>query len=117
MQPCVIYARVSTKEQQAEGYSIPAQLKAIRVFCEAQGLSPVAEFIEAESAGKAGRKRFSEMVAYLTANRHVPVVVAHKLDRLYRNFCDQITLEDLGVERATWSVTFPTHPKVSSCAT
>jgi site-specific DNA recombinase len=57
----------------------------------------VEEFIEAESAGKAGRKRFSEMVAYLSANRHVKVVVAHKLDRLYRNFRDQITLEDLGV--------------------
>jgi site-specific DNA recombinase len=95
--PCVIYARVSTKEQQTEGYSIPAQLKAIRAFCELQGLSPVEEFIEAESAGKAGRKRFSEMVAYLSVNRHVKVVVAHKLDRLYRNFRDQITLEDLGV--------------------
>ena len=94
---CVIYARVSTKEQQDAGYSIPAQLKAIRAFCELQKLSPVAEFIEAESAGKAGRKRFTEMVAYLTANRHVTVVVAHKLDRLYRNFRDPITLEDLGV--------------------
>ena len=29
MDPCVIYARVSTKEQQEEGYSIPAQLKSI----------------------------------------------------------------------------------------
>lgn len=97
MQPCVIYARVSTKEQQAEGYSIPAQLKAIRAFCEAQGLSPVSEFVEAESAGKAGRKRFCEMVSYLGAHTDVQVVVAHKLDRLYRNFRDQITLEDLGV--------------------
>lgn len=97
LQPCVIYARVSTKEQQTEGYSIPAQLKAIRAFCEAQGLSPVSEFIEAESAGKAGRKKFTEMVAFLSSSRHVQVVVAHKLDRLYRNFRDQITLEDLGV--------------------
>ena len=97
MVPCVIYARVSTKEQQAEGYSIPAQLKAIRAFCEAQGLSPVAEFIEAESAGKAGRKRFTEMVSYLRTSSHIRVVVAHKLDRLYRNFRDPITLEDLGV--------------------
>ena len=97
MLPCVIYARVSTKEQQSEGYSIPAQLKAIRAFCELQGLSPVSEYVEAESAGKAGRKKFSEMVAFLSYNTHVRVVVAHKLDRLYRNFRDQITLEDLGV--------------------
>lgn len=97
MQSCVIYARVSTKEQQAEGYSIPAQLKAIREFCAREKLSPVAEFIEAESAGKAGRTQFGLMLAYLASHPEVAVVVAHKLDRLYRNFRDQITLDDLGV--------------------
>jgi hypothetical protein len=41
MDRCVIYARVSTKEQQDEGgYSIPAQLKAILAFCASQGLTP-----------------------------------------------------------------------------
>lgn len=93
-QPCVIYARVSTKEQQAEGYSIPAQLKAIRAFCEAQGLTPLAEFVEAESAGKAGRSQFGRMLAFLTAHPECRTVVAHKLDRLYRNFADQVELEE-----------------------
>lgn len=98
MQPCVIYARVSTKEQQEEGFSIPAQLKAIRSFCEKESLVPVAEFVEAESAGKAGRKRFGAMLAFLRENPDVRVVVAHKLDRLYRNFSDQVRLEEeLGV--------------------
>ncbi len=97
MTECVIYARVSTKEQQAEGYSIPAQLKAIREFCAREKLSPVAEFVEAESAGKAGRTQFGSMLSYLASHPEVAVVVAHKLDRLYRNFRDQITLDDLGV--------------------
>lgn len=98
MERCVIYARVSTKEQQEEGYSIPAQMKAMRAFCASEGLSPVAEFTEAESAGRTGRKRFCEMVGFLKANPDVRVVVAHKLDRLYRNFADQVTLEEqLGV--------------------
>lgn len=98
MASCVIYARVSTKEQQAEGYSIPAQLKAVRTFCESEGLTPVAEFVEAESAGKAGRARFGAMCEFLRANPEVSIVVAHKLDRLYRNFADQVTLEeDLGI--------------------
>ena len=91
---CVIYARVSTKEQQEEGYSIPAQLKAIRAFCEQEGLSPVAEFIEAESAGKAGRTQFGRMLDYLKADASCRIVVAHKLDRLYRNFADQVALEE-----------------------
>lgn len=98
MERCLIYARVSTKEQQDEGYSIPAQMKAIRAFCASEGLTPVAEFVEAESAGHTGRKRFSEMVAYLRGNPDVRIVVAHKLDRLYRNFTDPVTLEEeLGV--------------------
>lgn len=95
---CVIYARVSTKEQQSEGYSIPAQLKAIRAYCAKEGLDPVAEFVEAESAGKAGRTQFGLLVEFFKANPEVRVVVAHKLDRLYRNFRDSLTLEeDLGV--------------------
>ena len=97
MAECVIYARVSTKEQQSEGYSIPAQLKAIREFCTREGLISACEFVEAESAGRAGRTQFGAMIAYLREHPEVGVVVAHKLDRLYRNFRDQITLEDLGV--------------------
>lgn len=94
---CVIYARVSTKEQQEEGYSIPAQLKAIRAFCEHEGLTPAAEFVEAESAGRSGRTQFGRMLDYLRADPACRVVVAHKLDRLYRNFADQVALEeDLG---------------------
>ena len=98
MSVCVVYARVSTKEQQDEGYSIPAQLKAIRAFCASEGLTIAAEFVEAESAGRAGRTQFGRMLSYLEEHREVRVVVAHKLDRLYRNFRDQLSLEeDLGI--------------------
>ncbi len=98
MSSCVIYARVSTKEQHDEGYSIPAQLKAVRAFCAAEGFAPVAEFVEAESAGRTGRSEFGRMLDYLASHREVTVVVAHKLDRLYRNFADQVSLEEgLGV--------------------
>jgi site-specific DNA recombinase len=98
MPSCVIYARVSTKEQQEEGYSIPAQLKAMRAFCEAEKLTPLAEFIETESAGHAGRTQFGRMLEFLRINPQCRVVVAHKLDRLYRNFTDQVALEEeLGV--------------------
>ena len=95
---CAIYARVSTKEQQAEGYSIPAQLRAIRAFCAELGLHIEAEFVEAESAGKAGRSQFGAMLRFFEARPDVRIVVAHKLDRLYRNTKDPILLEeDLGV--------------------
>lgn len=95
---CVIYARVSTKEQREEGFSIPAQVKAVRALCAEEGLLPMEEFVEAESAGKPGRKEFGRMLAYLREHPDVRLVVSHKLDRMYRNFEDYVTLEsDLGV--------------------
>ena len=35
----VIYARVSSKEQEREGFSIPAQLKLLREYAERKGFA------------------------------------------------------------------------------
>jgi DNA invertase Pin-like site-specific DNA recombinase len=35
----VIYARVSSKEQEKEGFSIPAQLKLLKEYAAAQGFA------------------------------------------------------------------------------
>ena len=110
MSQCVIYARVSTKEQADEGYSIDAQLKACRELCERENLHVAAVFVEAESAGKAGRTRFAEMCAYFVEHPEVRVVVAHKLDRLTRNFSDSIKLEELGVKDRFVVSDFPDGP-------
>ncbi len=61
----VIYARVSSKEQEKEGYSIPAQLKLLRDHASVHGLKIVREFTDVETAKKAGRKAFGEMVDFL----------------------------------------------------
>ena len=107
---CAIYARVSTKEQADEGYSIPAQLKAIREFCERENLAIAAEFVEAESAGKAGRSQFSAMCEFFGSHPDVRLVVAHKLDRLTRNFSDALKLEELGVKDRYVVSDFPEGP-------
>ena len=60
----VIYARVSTREQQ-EGYSIDAQIKLLKEYAEKNNISIVNEFIDVESASKTGRQNFSKMVSYL----------------------------------------------------
>ena len=51
----VIYARVSSKEQEKEGYSIPAQLKLLNSYAIEQGYRIVHEFIDVETAKKTGR--------------------------------------------------------------
>jgi predicted site-specific integrase-resolvase len=46
----VIYARVSSKEQEKEGFSIPAQLKLLREYAAAQGLVVAEEYMDIETA-------------------------------------------------------------------
>jgi len=98
MKEAVIYARVSSKDQEREGYSIPAQLKLLREYAPKHDFEVVREFIDVETAKTAGRKHFGEMVSFLRRNRHCRTVIVEKTDRLYRNFKDCVTLEDLDVE-------------------
>lgn len=94
----VLYARVSSREQQQEGYSIEAQIKLLRATASEEGFEIVREFIEVESAKAAGRKQFVEMVAFFKHNRTCRILLVEKTDRLYRNFRDYVTLEDLDIK-------------------
>jgi site-specific DNA recombinase len=98
MKAAVIYARVSSKDQEREGFSVPAQLKFNREYARKVGLQIDREFVDIETAKKAGRKGFGEMVRYLEQTPGCRVVIAEKTDRLYRNLRDCLTLEDLDIE-------------------
>ena len=94
----VIYARVSSKEQEREGFSIPAQLKLLRGYAKKKGFEIVEEYSDAETAKKAGRTNYNAMLAFLKANTEIRTVLVEKTDRLYRNFKDYVTLEDYDLE-------------------
>src|SRR6516162_5884028 len=94
----VIYARVSSKEQEKEGFSIPAQLKLLKEYAAAQGLAVAQEYVDVETAKQTGRTAFGEMVAYLKAQPAVRVMLVEKTDRLYRNLKDWVTVDELEVE-------------------
>ena len=98
MKAAVIYARVSSKDQEREGFSIPAQLKLLREYAISNTFTTLKEFVDVETAKSAGRKQFGEMLKFLEANRTCRVVIVEKTDRLYRNFKDYVTLEDLDME-------------------
>ena len=98
MKPAVIYARVSSKDQEREGYSIPAQLKLLREYARTHEFEIVHEFIDVETAKTTGRKQFGEMVRFFQQNAACRTAIVEKTDRLYRNFRDCVTLEDLEVE-------------------
>src|SRR3989344_2294738 len=89
-----LYARVSSREQEREGYSIDAQIKNCKDYALAHDLVIAKEFVDIESAKESGRKKFSEMIAYLEQNKDVGII-CEKVDRLCRNFKDYITFDDL----------------------
>jgi site-specific DNA recombinase len=98
MRDAVIYARVSSTDQEREGFSIPAQLKSTREYAVRNDFRIAQEFVDVETAKKTGRKQFGEMLAFFPRNPGCRVVIVEKTDRLYRNFRDYVTLEDLDVE-------------------
>jgi site-specific DNA recombinase len=61
----VLYARVSSKEQAREGFSIPAQQKLLREYAREQGFTIVKEFTDIETAKAAGRTSFNEMISFI----------------------------------------------------
>lgn len=102
---CVVYARVSSKEQEKEGFSIPAQLKLLNGYAALNGYSVVQEYVDVETAKRAGRTSFSEMVSFLKKQRtskqvgqRCSVLLVEKTDRLYRNLKDWVTLDELDME-------------------
>jgi site-specific DNA recombinase len=95
LRKAVVYARVSSKEQEKEGFSIPHQRKSLKAYAEKNGFTVDHEFIDIETAKQSGREHFGEMVGYLKENPSVQILLVEKTDRLYRNFRDYVMLDDL----------------------
>lgn len=92
---CLIYLRVSTKEQAEEGYSIPAQKEACSKFVKDKGWTLIDEYTDrGESAKSTDRPQLQEMLQRIREDKSINAIVVHKLDRLARN------LEDHAIIRA-----------------
>ena len=93
----VLYARVSSKEQE-QGYSIRAQQELLRNYAAERGMVIEQEFSEVETAKTTGRPVFAEMLGYIQGHASCGVLLVEKTDRLYRNFKDYLTIDELGLE-------------------
>lgn len=90
----VLYARVSTKEQADEGYSLPSQVKLLKEYAFKKDIKIAKQFTISESAsGKQIREKFSEMVDYVK-DKNIKIILVEKVDRLTRNFKDAILVND-----------------------
>jgi len=97
MVAAIVYTRVSTREQEREGYSIPAQRKLLAGYARSRSfhVEREHEFIDIESAKNPGRKEFSRMLRLLATDGAPRIVLVEKTDRLYRNRADALAFEEL----------------------
>lgn len=90
----VIYARVSSREQEETGYSLPAQERLLEEYSHRKNLEVVKVFSVAESAsGAKQRKVFAEMMGYMEKHS-IPHLLCEKVDRLTRNLKEAIVAND-----------------------
>ncbi|WP_235512353.1 MULTISPECIES: recombinase family protein [unclassified Sphingomonas] len=94
----VLYARVSSKEQDREGFSIDAQMKLLRNYAAENDIRIAEEFIDVETAKVAGRTQFNAMLGYLRRHPSVDTILVEKTDRLYRNLRDWVTIDDIEID-------------------
>ena len=62
LKQAVVYVRVSSKEQEKEGFSIPAQQKLLKDYASSNGFAITHEYVDVETAKQAGRAAFGEMI-------------------------------------------------------
>jgi site-specific DNA recombinase len=95
MKKFVALARVSSREQEREGFSLDVQVDALRKYAEREGGEIVKLFRIAETASKTDeRVTFKEMLAYARANApKLSGMLFYKVDRAARNLFDFVELE------------------------
>lgn len=100
MKQFVALARVSSREQEREGFSLEIQEDALRRYAVSHGGEIKRLFRIAETASKADeRKTFRELIAY--CKQHAPELdglLVYKVDRAARNLFDFVELERLESE-------------------
>ena len=100
MKNFVALARVSSREQEREGFSLDVQEDALRAYAQRHEGSIVKLYRIAETATRRDeRKTFKELIAY--AREHATEIdglLFYKVDRAARNLYDYIELEKLESE-------------------
>ncbi len=100
MKQFVALARVSSREQEREGFSLEVQEEALRRYATQAGGEIVKLFKIAETASKGEERRsFRELIAYAKKNAgFLDGLLFYKVDRASRNLFDYVELERLESE-------------------
>lgn len=93
----IIYARVSTEEQERKGYSIEAQIEACRNYARAKGWEVVMKYREAKSGKSADNREQLQRALTFLEEGGADILLVWRLDRLTRSIIDfQRIIERVG---------------------
>jgi site-specific DNA recombinase len=111
MKRFVALARVSSREQEREGFSLAVQEDALKRYAVQAGGEIVRFFRIAETASKTDeRKTFKELIAYAKKNaEELDALLFYKVDRAARNLFDYVELERLESEHGLAFISVSQH--------
>lgn len=91
----LLYVRVSSKEQEKEGFSLDAQEKLGLDYAKRKGFEIVKTWKVSESAWREERISFNQMVEYAKKHSEIQHIIFDVTDRMTRNDFDKIKIFDL----------------------
>jgi|WetSurMetagenome_2_1015567.scaffolds.fasta_scaffold08608_2 site-specific DNA recombinase len=88
----ILFCRVSSREQEEAGYSLPSQQKLLTEYALRKNFSVSKTFLVSESAsGKNQRQAFNEMLSFIKKEK-IKIIICEKTDRFTRNLKDAVIL-------------------------
>lgn len=110
-----LYARVSKREQ-AEGYSLDAQLDAMRVYTQTQGWEVMEEYIDAGYPGRDDKRPSFQHLIRDALEGKFDAILVHSLDRFARSRFVSVTYKALLRQHNVfvYSATEPVDPSDAS---
>lgn len=90
----VLIARVSSKGQEEEGFSLEAQVKILTNYCSTANLIIGRTYKIAESASKSEQRKIFKQAMEYVAKHNVKHLVVEKVDRHVRNLHDAVDTHD-----------------------
>lgn len=89
---CIVVARVSSKDQEVEGYSLPSQVKLLTEHAQRKNLDIKHVFTISESASKKDERKEFNKILKLAVEEAIDILVFEKVDRVTRSIHSSVDI-------------------------
>ena len=91
----IILARVSTREQEEEGLSLPSQVERANDYAKRKGFDVIGTYPFSESSTKDKRKKFDAIIEQIRNSKTRKALIVECVDRLQRDFRETVMFNEL----------------------